>query len=286
MDASTPLGTSQAKTVAPDARLIASIAPAAGSRGSPAKPVPRIASTIAAGRPSAASEKDSGAGPGRRSRLVSASPRKSSAAPVSRTDTSRPCERSTRATTEAVAAVVALPAHDNHPARRRPLLDKARQPGAGPFHQLDAGDPALADRPLVERALLRRVRSGSSQSGRVIRGSRRLLPRSACGSARFAPRPRARVARSATAPCRSGLGRAAVPDDLDVAEAPALQSQGLRHRLLGAEPRRQVLSGPSARGRICAFAIGEQPLGQPGPALERPFEPLDLEQVDPDPAAA
>ena len=49
VEASTPLGTSQAHTKAPPAALIAAIADRAGSRGSPLKPVPRMASTIAAG---------------------------------------------------------------------------------------------------------------------------------------------------------------------------------------------------------------------------------------------
>ncbi len=46
LEASTPEAMSQATTGAPQ-RLIASIAAAAGSRGSPAKPVPKIASTTA-----------------------------------------------------------------------------------------------------------------------------------------------------------------------------------------------------------------------------------------------
>ena len=31
---------------------------------------------------------------------------------------------------------------------------------------------------------------------------------------------------------------------------------------------------------VCPLSVGEQPLCQPRPALERPLEPLDLEQVD------
>ena len=48
LEASTPEAMSQAITGAPQ-RLIASIAPAAGSRGAPLKPVPKIASTTAPG---------------------------------------------------------------------------------------------------------------------------------------------------------------------------------------------------------------------------------------------
>ena len=55
---------------------------------------------------------------------------------------------------EAVPAVVALAAHDVDPTGRRERTDQVGQAGARPLHQLDARDPPLADRPLVERPLL------------------------------------------------------------------------------------------------------------------------------------
>ena len=143
----------------PRAALIASIAPAASPRGSPANPVPRIASTITAGRPRArAAENGSGAGPGRRSRLARASPRNSSGSPAAARETRGPRSRSSARDHETVAAVVALPAHDHD--RSRPGRDAGHQrgqSGAGALHQLHAGDPELADRPLVERPLLRGI---------------------------------------------------------------------------------------------------------------------------------
>jgi hypothetical protein len=43
-----------------------------------------------------------------------------------------------------------------------------------------------------------------------------------------------------------------------------------------------MLAGPGPAGRVGALAVGEQSLGEPRPALERPFEAIDLEQVDAD----
>ncbi len=90
VDASTPLGTSQATTTAPRplASLIAAIALAAGSRGAPAKPVPRIASTIAAAPSSDPASNCRGGAPGRRAQLLAASPLSSSGDPSRMTSTS------------------------------------------------------------------------------------------------------------------------------------------------------------------------------------------------------
>ena len=71
-------------------------------------------------------------------------------------------------------------------------------------------------------------------------------------------------------------------EDLDVARAKDLHLQRLAHRLLGAEPRGEVLRRAPLRRGVRALAVGEQPLGQPGPALERLLEAVDLEEVDPD----
>ena len=42
-----------------------------------------------------------------------------------------------------------------------------------------------------------------------------------------------------------------------------------------------MLPRTCAPGRVVAFGVGEQTLGQAGTTLERPFEPFDLEQVNP-----
>ena len=44
----------------------------------------------------------------------------------------------------------------------------------------------------------------------------------------------------------------------------------------------EVLRQPPLRRRIRALTLGEQPLGQPGPALQRLLEPVDLQEVQPD----
>jgi len=59
---------------------------------------------------------------------------------------------------EAVAAVVAPAADDGDRAGRHKFLDQLRKPAAGALHQVESGDPELADRPLVQRALLGGVR--------------------------------------------------------------------------------------------------------------------------------
>ena len=46
----------------------------------------------------------------------------------------------------------------------------------------------------------------------------------------------------------------------------------------------RCIAGPGAGGRVGALAVGEDPLGQPRPALERALEPLDVEEVDADAA--
>src|SRR6202034_1783532 len=54
----------------------------------------------------------------------------------------------------AVTAVVALAADDDDCSGAGYLGDDPRHAGAGALHQLDPGDPALVDRPRVERPLL------------------------------------------------------------------------------------------------------------------------------------
>jgi hypothetical protein len=78
------------------------------------------------------------------------------------------------------------------------------------------------------------------------------------------------------------LGRPARRGHLDVAKAPHLESERLGHGLLGAETRGQVLAGTGARRRVGSLGVGEEPLGEPGPAVERLLETSDLQQIDPD----
>ena len=118
VEASTPLGTSTLTTGAPEA-FAASIASATVPRGSPAKPVPSSASTIANGvrRPLlSTSPRDAvpesickGGSPGRRRRFSRASPLNSSSGPAVSTTTSRPASRSRRAATSPSPPLLPLP---------------------------------------------------------------------------------------------------------------------------------------------------------------------------------
>ena len=82
---------------------------------------------------------------------------------------------------------------------------------------------------------------------------------------------------------RDGL---AAGEDLDVLRAHDRQPERLRHGLLGAEARGQVLAGARAGRGVGALAGGEQAVGERRPPLERALEPIDLQQVEPDAAHA
>ena len=292
VELSTPLGTSQAKIIAsPATALIASIALLAGSRGSPSNPVPRIASTIAAAPSSAAGSNGRTGGPVRRSRLVRASPRKSSGAPSSSTSTSRPRLRNRRATTSPSPPLLPLP----HTTATRPSgtrrVDELRETGPGALHQLDSRDPALVDRPTVGRALLlgvgqRRQPAGEAHGlppyrrGALGHRDRARVP-AGVGERHAHDDPQAGGATSGGA-VEPHPGSPAGGHDLDLTPAQGFQAERLGDRLLGAEPGGEVLAGPRPGRRVLALSEREQPLGQRRPARECALEPFDLEQIDAD----
>ena len=153
LEASTPEAMSQATTGAPQS-LIAAIAAAAGSRGAPLKPVPKIASTTAPEpRRRVASESASTASAAaKRSRLAAASPRSSLGGPEQqRLDLEAGLGEQARGD-QAVAAVVALAADDPHRPLRRELGDRRGDRRAGRLHQLQRGDAAVLDRPAIDLA--------------------------------------------------------------------------------------------------------------------------------------
>ncbi len=160
VDASTPLGTSQATTTAPSE-------PACVDRGDrrrrrlarlPREPGAQDRVDDRRGpRQPAAVEQDRRRTATGADKFVAASPRSSSPAPSSSTSTDTPPLPQHPRGDQPVPAVVALAAHDRDPPGRGQLGDKVGQPRSGPLHQLDPRDPALADRPLVERTLLARV---------------------------------------------------------------------------------------------------------------------------------
>src|SRR5205085_11201970 len=71
-------------------------------------------------------------------------------------------------------------------------------------------------------------------------------------------------------------------EHLHVAEAPGLEPECLGHRLLCTEAGREVLARAGAGGGIQSLGICEQSLGQTRAALERPLEPLDVQEIDAD----
>ena len=151
LEASTPEAMSQATTGAPQ-RLIASIAAAAGSRGAPANPVPKIASTTA---PDPAS---------RAARVVPQRLRpeplqvgRRVAAQLLRRPDQQRLDLMARLGEvargdEPVAGVVALSAEDPDRALGREVGDRGRHLAPGRLHQLERGHPLLLDRPAVDRA--------------------------------------------------------------------------------------------------------------------------------------
>ena len=263
VEASTPLGTSQANTTAsPAASLIAPIAARAGSRGSPEKPVPRIASTIAAAaatragleRPRARPGQALEVGAGVAAQLLAGSEQQhlDLAAPVAQ----QPGHD------QPVAAVVALADDDDDPALGDPRTDQLGQPGPGALHQLQRRDPAVARSPTRRwRAAARRRAAGSSQSG--SRAWLTPVPRSSlsrCGDrdcaglaavwvSEIRTSTPSSAARAVAAPCRVTAGGPPGERHLDVAKAPGLEAERLGHRLLGAEAGGQVLAGTGPRRR-------------------------------------
>ena len=167
VDAFTPEGTSQATTGAP-ASLIALIAPATGSRGSPSKPVPSIASTIAPDRSRCSGANSRGGSPGRRSRFARASPFVCDRSPTASTSTSRPSSRRSRATTRPSPPLFPLP----HTTRTgpRPATEAVARASPAPARSIRSS-PGIP-RSSIAQASAERISaasySGWSQSGRLI----------------------------------------------------------------------------------------------------------------------
>ena len=66
------------------------------------------------------------------------------------------------------------------------------------------------------------------------------------------------------------------PHELDAA------AEGLADRLFAGEPRGEVLRRVRTREAVRALGLGEDALREPRPALQRPPDPLDLDQVNSD----
>ena len=278
VEASTPLGTSQATTTASGraAALIASIAPRPRARAARRRsPVPRIASTIAAA-------------PGQRHRVERTRrlarqplevgrghrPRSSLAlGEQQHVDVAAPLAQQPRGH-QPVAAVVALAADDHDPALRGARRRRAR-PDPAPARSIRSspGIPRSSIAHSSSGSLLRRRRAAA-------RASRDEVTLASLGALGDDDRDRGRVpsvwvsdishphpelGRARRPPRRAARPTAARRRDTTSTSRKlhAVEPERLGDRLLGAEPRRQVLAGPRPRGRILALAGREQPLGEP-----------------------
>ena len=253
------------------AASIAAIAACAGSRGAPSKPVPSRRRRSRR-RPRARSGAN-GSGAHRAARRGSR--RRRPAAPPGRrassTRTSRPASRRSRAATRPSPPLLPLPqtiatgpvgatcAHEPGEARARAL------------HQLERRDAALLDRPAVGRAhRAPRRAAASSQSGQRHRATADqatapAMPREWVSEiVDVAPRGSASAPCSADADARGLPGTTSMSCQLQASRRSALATASFAQNRAA-----RCCAGRALPRRVGALAVGEQPLGQPGPALQR-----------------
>ena len=190
---------------------------------------------------------------------------------------------------EPVAAVVAL-------ARRRPRSGPPAPSappapataGAGALHQLERGHAALADRPGVDRAHLRRRRSsGSSQPGASPQHRHRARHPARVGQRDADLDAELAGARSRAAPCSARPTSRAAAEHLDVERREDRHGRAPCDTASLAQKRAaRCCAGRAARARVVELAGVEEPPGEARAARERALDPLDLEQVEPDPGSS
>ena len=142
----------------------------------------------------------------------------------------------------AVAAVVAAAADDDDVALRRDLLDERREPRRGGLHEVERRDPLLLDRPAVGRArsLGVRQRRHPARQGHAATATAPAVV-AVCVSVRRMVTPSSSARRCGRAGEARGRPPRAVADDLDLTRAQHVEAERLRHRLLRAEPRGEML---------------------------------------------
>ena len=193
-----------------------------------------------------------GAAPGRRVARASrrASPENSPGPPASSTSTSRPSPRSSRAATRPSPPLLPLPATTTIRPSGAIAAARPARPRAGVLHQLKRRHLTLLDRPRCRSRASppRHTAARASQAGLIAAPPPR-PPCRACASSIRRPRRRApareRVRRRA-APGRPPRRRPRTSTSWGDEDA---QPECLRYRLLGAEPRREVLRRLRARRR-------------------------------------
>ena len=290
-----------AATTSPGAELIASIALAAGSRGSPEKPVPKIASTItvapsraAPSSPAATSRSSTCETSSRRSRFAFASPESSSAGQSSRVVHLETGAGEQARRDQAVAAVVALPADDGDLARACQLGGHLGHGLAGGLHQVERGNPAGLDRPGVDRPHPLGVEAGGEPvlhgaEPRTIEGGRAEGCRSG-GCERHGGRrvarvrqrdrpPRARPPPARPRRCSRTVGGS--PATISICDGPSPgPGSALITASLAANLAARCRPGPGPLVGVGELGGREQPLAQARAALQGALDPLDLDDVD------
>ena len=285
VEPSTPDGTSSA-TIVPIGGRIASMAWATAPRGAPRKPVPRRASTTTSARLSRARRTPSTTAIPRRlamSWFRRASGGSFRASPASRHSTSQPAACRWRATTNPSPPL--LPAPQTTAALPEPPEAKDLVGGceARALHEHRARDAELADGPGVDRPHL----VGGVERERAAHASCTMATAAAipleCVMERSMPPALTRAAHAAVRPVRltPGFGR---PDDLDLAPRERdAEPERLSDGLLAREPGGEVLRRVGARQAVLALGRREHALDEPGVADEGTRNPVDLDQVDPNP---
>ena len=245
-------------------RLIASIAAAAGSRGSPSKPVPKIASTTA---PAPSSQASRSSAPAllqledldleaqRRAGAAPRPARRRRCCPCRRRSAPGPCGAS-----PATASASAVPAASIRSASAMPCSSIAQR--------------STARIPSASKSGL----SHDSISGSVDDGDRgRKVAR--VGQRESIRRP---AAAAAARPESATVGGSPATTSISTQAEAAAEAERLDHRLLGGEAGGEVPAGPGSGRGVVALGLGEDPLGEARVALQRALQAVDLEQVDPD----
>ena len=233
--------------------------------------------------------------PSKRSRFARASSESSSGGASSSASTSKPVSRRARAATSPSPPLLPLPQTIAARLAARPRRRPPRRRGPPSPSARARARPA----PRSPRRSVARISSASRQ------GSSQCLHRGQPTRRRAAStgeRPATATAPAISRECVSEIaisaaagqpprrGRAAGPWaarrlTTSISRGGTPLPQRLDHGLLGGEARREVAARARPLARVGELALGEQPLGQPRPPLERALDALDLDQVDADAGA-
>ena len=267
VEASTPLGTSAATTVAPRGVDVGDHARDAGRCGAPVEPVPeqRVDDPVRAAR-AARPRRARAPGPGSRPSIAGASSPATRAGPTrSSTSTSRPAWRSSRAATSPSPPLLPLP----HTTAIRPAgtCSAITRASPSPARSISSSDgmPCVLDRPAVRGAHQLRVGERlqpAAGPAHATTATAPAMPLEWVSETCTAVAPSSPGARAAAPPRRTTGGSSPPPRTSTSCQSHVAQRQRLGHRLLGAEAHGEVPRGLPAGGGEGALVVGEQALGE------------------------